>query len=212
MAPQPEAGTKDRLLEAARVEFAYKGQRDTTVRDICARAGANVAAVNYYFGSKEKLYAAVLAKYLEKCHDLYPTTMGIEEDASAPQRLKAYIRSLLYRLMGDGDPVGEKLGQLLTAEIIEPSEQFHEIARHYIMPVLNELNGIIRRLMPKASERTVRLCASAITGHCLLFDNAKQLIRRMQPDMALETLGVELVADFVYDFAQAGIARMADPA
>ena len=211
MAVQPEAGTKDRLLQAARVEFASKGLRDTTVRDICARAGANVAAVNYYFGSKEKLFNAVLADYLDRCHSLYPTTMGIGQDATPSQRLQAYIRSLLYRLMGDGDPVGEKLGQLLTAEIIEPSEYFHEVAKRYIMPVHNELNGIIRRLLPKASERTVRLCAAAVTGHCMLFDNAKQLIRRMQPDMALETLGVELVADFVYDFAQAGIARMAEP-
>ncbi|OIN99282.1 MAG: hypothetical protein AUJ49_11405 [Desulfovibrionaceae bacterium CG1_02_65_16] len=212
MASQPEAGTKERLLEAARMVFAERGLRDATVRDICARAGANVAAVNYYFGSKEKLYTAVLADYLEKCHNRYPTNMGIDPDATPPQRLKAYIRSLLYRLMGDGDPVGEKLGQLLTAEIIEPSEYFHEVARRYIMPVHVELTGIIRRLLPQASDRTVRLCAAAVTGHCMLFDNAKQLIRRMQPDIALETLGVELVANFVYDFAQAGIARMAEPA
>ena len=52
--------TRQRLLEAAGEIFAEQGFRQTTVRDICARAGANVAAVNYHFGDKEKLYSEVL--------------------------------------------------------------------------------------------------------------------------------------------------------
>ncbi len=208
MALQPEAGTKDRLLQAAREEFADNGLRDAKVRDICARAGANVAAVNYYFGSKEKLYMAVLEDYLERGHQQYPADLGIGPDATPQQRLKAYIRSVLYRMMGDGDPLGEKLGRLLTVEIMEPSEPFIELAQRYIMPVHLELNGIVRLMMPHATDRMVRLCSAAVIGNCLLFDNAKQLIRRMQPDIALETLGVELVAEFVYEFAMAGISRM----
>jgi len=48
--------TKTRLLEAAGEEFADKGFGGATVRAICARAGANVAAINYHFGDKERLY------------------------------------------------------------------------------------------------------------------------------------------------------------
>jgi len=52
-------GTRERLMEAAMVEFAQRGYAGATVADICARAEANVAAVNYHYGSKEKLYQEV---------------------------------------------------------------------------------------------------------------------------------------------------------
>jgi len=212
MEVHPEAGTKARLLAAAREVFALRGAKDATVRDICALAGANVAAINYHFGGKDKLFIAVLMDFLEKGQEKYPVSMGLGPEAPVYDRLKAYIQSLLYRLMGDGDPLNEKLGLLLTAEFIEPSEHFAVVAKNYITPQHQVLLGIMRELLPNAEERTVHLCASGVVGHCLLFDNAKQLIRSLCPEMALEALGVELVADFVFRYAQAGIARMAEPA
>lgn len=52
--------TRERILDAARDLFAERGFRGTTVRDITTAAGANIAAVGYYFESKDGLYAAVL--------------------------------------------------------------------------------------------------------------------------------------------------------
>jgi hypothetical protein len=115
---------------------------------------------------------------------------------------------LLYKLMGDGDTSYEKLGLLLTGEIIEPSEHFGAIADRFIRPQHEVLLGIVQELLPGVEERTVNLCASGVLGHCLLFDNFKQLIRRLCPEMALENLGVELVAHFVFEYALAGIERM----
>jgi AcrR family transcriptional regulator len=48
--------TKNRLLEAAGQVFSEKGYELATVREICDRAEANVASVNYYFGDKQRLY------------------------------------------------------------------------------------------------------------------------------------------------------------
>ena len=52
--------TRDRLLHAAAEVFATAGFREATIRDICAKAGANIAAINYHFGDKSGLYTAVL--------------------------------------------------------------------------------------------------------------------------------------------------------
>ena len=47
---------RERILSAAGQEFALNGFEAATVRDICLAAGVNVAAVNYYFGDKRRLY------------------------------------------------------------------------------------------------------------------------------------------------------------
>jgi len=48
--------TRERLLDAAEKLFCQKGFEGTSIRDITAEAGCNIAAVNYHFGGKEKLY------------------------------------------------------------------------------------------------------------------------------------------------------------
>lgn len=58
--PRDRVVARYRLLDTAERLFAQKGVAETSVRTITAEAGMNVAAVNYYFSSKEQLFAAVM--------------------------------------------------------------------------------------------------------------------------------------------------------
>jgi AcrR family transcriptional regulator len=58
-------GTRQRLLRAARCRFARDGYSSTTVREIAADAGVNVALINRYFSSKEGLFTACLQRVVE---------------------------------------------------------------------------------------------------------------------------------------------------
>ncbi len=60
----PNSGPKLRLVEAAERLFAENGFEAVSVRDITKEAGANVAAVNYHFGSRDGLVVAVMSRYL----------------------------------------------------------------------------------------------------------------------------------------------------
>ena len=73
--------TKDRLLEAACTIFADKGFRDATVAEICEAANANIAAVNYYFGDKEKLYDEVWHCAFSHATEAYPVDGGLPKDS-----------------------------------------------------------------------------------------------------------------------------------
>ena len=54
--------TRDRLLDAAEHLFAQKGFDEVSIRELAAAAGVNVAAVNYHFQGKEKLYQEVIVR------------------------------------------------------------------------------------------------------------------------------------------------------
>jgi len=61
----PKADTKDTILDAAEDLFAEQGFGATSLRQLTARAGVNLAAVNYHFGSKEELAKEVLRRRIE---------------------------------------------------------------------------------------------------------------------------------------------------
>ena len=59
-----DKGVQDRLLDAAEQLFCEHGFEGTSVRDIAAAAGCNIASINYYFGGKDKLYVEVWRRHL----------------------------------------------------------------------------------------------------------------------------------------------------
>jgi AcrR family transcriptional regulator len=203
-----DSNTKERLLTAATRVFADRGFKETTIRDICTRAGANLAAVNYHFGGKDKLYSAVLGNFISSAFSRFPLDVGVGADSPPEDRLKAYIRGFLYRLLGDGDPLYEKLGKLLMAEILEPSEYFDTMSERYIGPTYETLKHIVAELLPGADEEIVHRCAGSIVGQCLLFDHAKGIIQRMCPELNLESNSLDRAADFIAEFSLGGIARL----
>lgn len=69
VAGDSKVATKQRLIEAAEALFADEGFDRVSVRDITQKAGANVAAVNYHFGSREGLVAVVMARYINPVNE-----------------------------------------------------------------------------------------------------------------------------------------------
>ena len=87
----PDLKTRQRVLEAAVEGFAEHGFRKATVRNICKRANANVAAINYHFRDKEGLYTSVL-QYAHQCAcEKYPPQVGLCGDARIEQLLEAFV-------------------------------------------------------------------------------------------------------------------------
>ena len=53
---------KDQIIDKAIKLFGEKGFDNTTIRELCQEAGINIAMINYYFGSKEKLFEAMVER------------------------------------------------------------------------------------------------------------------------------------------------------
>lgn len=61
MAAKPS--TRDRILDVAERLFSSRGYKNVSVRELTAAAGANLASVRYYFGSKDQLLYAIYERY-----------------------------------------------------------------------------------------------------------------------------------------------------
>ena len=90
--PEAPAQTRERLLDAAEKLFAARGFRATSVRDITAEARCNLAAVNYHFGGKVRLYRAMFHRRMRALRE--QRIRGIES-ALAEHRDPSGLRPLL---------------------------------------------------------------------------------------------------------------------
>jgi AcrR family transcriptional regulator len=196
------------LLEAAGEVFAEKGFAKATVRAICDRAGANVAAINYYFGNKQGLYREAIKHWSEISRQKYPPDFGLGAKPTAEQRLEAFIRSFLFRILDKSRPGWH--GKLMTREMVEPTEALDELVESAYRPMNQLLRHIVRELGGgRLSQPEVRLCARSIMGQCLYYRHARSIIARLDPAEKFEPADVERLATHVTRFSLAAIKAMA---
>ncbi|MEF2231794.1 MAG: CerR family C-terminal domain-containing protein, partial [Pseudodesulfovibrio sp.] len=157
---KPDVNTKEALLAAAIRVFADKGFDAATVRDICGLAQANVAAVNYHYGGKDALYAAVLEEVFPK--EDRPEDWG---DPSLPpeKRLRTFLRRLAGEIYERGNDLIAQRWAIFLREMAKPSRNLDFLIRRQIQPRVNELRAIVADVLgPAAPETTLALCSTNI--------------------------------------------------
>jgi AcrR family transcriptional regulator len=200
--------TRRHLLEAAAEVFSEAGFRAATVREICLRAGANIAAVNYHFGDKEGLYRAVLKETFQAAIQKYPPDFGLPPKATPEQRLRAFIHSFLLRIFSEGPSA--RHGKLMAREMIEPSGALDSVVKENIRPMSVVLLAIMEDLLGrKADERTKRLCAMSVVSQVLFYHHCRPAVTRMFPELKFDAATIEYVAEHITAFSLAGIKQIA---
>jgi AcrR family transcriptional regulator len=154
--------TRARLLDAASTLFAgaaFAPRRSARSRP---RAGVNVAAGNYHYGSKKALYLEVLrAQFAQIRREL---DARARRPAAELARLSRALRDLLrarLTVMLDlllGPPPGVH-GTLMHREMCDPSEALPVIVDEFVAPMMREMRDIAAHLAPgrRAHARALRL-------------------------------------------------------
>jgi len=166
--------TRGRIVHAAGGVFAERGFRGATIREICRKAGANLASVNYYFGDKEHLYVEVFKA-------AHPG--GVEpslakewrEEAPPQQKLRTFIHELLKRLFRADAPAWRM--RLLQREILDPTPFCAEMMQQYFRTKFTQLMSALDEVLPPDMPPYRRhQLGFSIIGQCVYFRAASPVI------------------------------------
>src|SRR6266700_4047558 len=163
--------TQQRVLEAAEQVFAEKGFKAASIREISKKARANVAAINYYFGDKERLYIEAVKYAHRACTEGEPFPEWAP-GTPAVQKLRDFIRVMAARMLS---PLSLASTQLMMREMARPTAACVEVVNEYIQPMAYILGGILKELLPAASEQKIYLVAFSIVGQCLFYRNDRAI-------------------------------------
>jgi AcrR family transcriptional regulator len=199
--------TRERLLAGASEVFVAKGYRDATVAEICAKAGANISAVNYYFGSKEALYREAWSHAFAEAIKAHPPDGGVSADAPAEERLRGRIKAALARI-GDENCKDFAISQM---ELTNPTGLLEDVMRSELNPMREKTLALVRELLgPHASDVQVHFCEVSIVSMCI---NPMLMKRIRHGDGNSRKVpspidDLEAFADHVVKFSLAGMAAI----
>ncbi len=187
--------------------FAEHGFHNSRVRDICARARANVAAVNYHFHDKMSLYEEVLRHAFMDMTRGAPARLELA-DTSAALRLRVFVMDMVSQLLSEGRTA--MYAKLVAREMVDATAAVTCVIEDGIRPQMQFLFATVRELLgTEADDQLVRRCASSIIGQCLFYHNARPAVLQLPLEEKLDPDAVEPIASHIAAFSLAAIERLA---
>jgi AcrR family transcriptional regulator len=174
------AETRTRLLDTAECLFAERGFAGTSVRDITADAGCNLAAVNYHFGGKQNLYREVFRRRLAALREQRLASIRTTHEGmgSLEAVLAAFAGAFFEPLLQRGR--SRSVLDLLQREMLDPQLPPDLYRSEFVEPINGALVSAMMRAMPDLDIRSARICAISVIGQ--LVQLAQRIRRaRLQP-------------------------------
>ena len=156
--------TRQKILNTAGAQFADKGYKGTTIREICRKAGVNVASVNYYFGDKETLYREVVAA-------ANPAEVAQEPEFPAEMPPEERLRALIFGFLTHvrSLPSDSWHLRLIMRELTNPTPGCRDAIRAVFQKRFEEVRSVFRELLPAAPEYFISRMAFGIFGQCIVY-------------------------------------------
>jgi AcrR family transcriptional regulator len=203
-----DAKTRARLIDAAGRVFAEQGYDRALGKDIAVLANTNPAAINYHFGGKDRLYAAVL-------RDAHNRTVTVEQvravraaGTSPAETLRALI-GLAVRSMASDDGTGWPF-RVIIRELAAPSAALEELFSAEMVPKLSEILQVIAAVAGLPREHpAVRRCMMSLAAQVTFPFHNRFIFGKLLPEMAADPKAIEALAEHVYEFSLAGIRAIA---
>jgi AcrR family transcriptional regulator len=191
--------SRERMLLAAMRLFAAQGFSKTSTREIAQAAGANVAAISYYFGDKAGLYQACFGAMCTPSPE--NIAMFDQPHFTLRQSLEGYYRQLMAPLMAGDD--GQLLLRLFYREMLEPTGLWEQEIQNNIKPEHLAMVGVLsRHLGLERPTDDVHRLAYAIVGLALQIMIGRDVITAITPRMLESTDAIAQWLDYLVGYAE----------
>jgi len=207
---KPPHETRTRILDAAEELFMQHGFEGTSMRLLTAKAGANLAAVNYHFGSKDALIEAVFRRRLDPMNAERIAELERLEKASAggaptPERIiRAFLRASLA-MIGDARGGGRNFIRLLGRAYTEPSKPIRSLIGQLYAPAMERYKAAFERALPELPREELNWRMHFMFGtlaYTLAATDTVQLIAGCKPE---DRYDAKLLEERLAAFLEAGL-------
>jgi AcrR family transcriptional regulator len=174
--------TKEKILDAAEELFSDNGFAATSIRAITTRAGVNLAALNYHFGSKDALIDAVFERRIGALN-LERICLLDEVESKGAMSLEEVLRAFLsppIRLAGDPARGGKVFMRLMGRAHTEPGDFFKEVIAKQFEEIFLRFGAAFRRVLPGLSPAELFWRMHFIVGAMAFTMSHKLTLRYME--------------------------------
>ena len=202
-----EGQVRSRLLDAAERLFCEKGFDGTSIRDLTAEAECNLAAVNYHFGGKEKLYMEVFRRRMLAMRDyrisvINEVMSGGQGQVRLEDLLGAFVKAFIQPFVEENG--GVRFTKLMAREMFEPHLPRSVILEEMVFPVLTVLEEALAKVCPGLDGDKAVLCIHSLIGQLLHVIRTREVFAGVEGQrLAIGDLGQ--VIGHIVKFSAAGI-------
>lgn len=150
--------TRERILHHAEALFASGGFSAVSVRQITGAAGVDLALIKYYFGSKEGLFNAVLARRVDLMNARRLEALaGINIVPNDPETISRTLQVFITPMIGDSEEEVRELRnyRMLIALVTNSKTWQDEVFKQHYDPVAFQFIDALRRALPGAKREEV---------------------------------------------------------
>ena len=203
---------QDRLLDAAEQLFSEHGFEGASVRDIAAAAGCNIAAVNYYFGGKDKLYTEVWRRQLLQMRDarLQAIEQVMSESGGKPA-LEDLLRSFANAFIGPfrDESRSRRFMNLMAREMIDQRVPVNLFVDEVVKPTMGAVRGALLRACPGLEEPRIPLLIVFLAGQLMYVVHVKTMFDKTEL-AEMPAFDLNEAVDHIVKFSAAGIRAYAN--
>ncbi len=206
---QDRADAKARvLLEAAGAVFAEKGFAGATGKEICARAEVNAAAVNYYFGGIDGLYAAVLQDAHDRLLSYQAVSDAVAGQSDPESKLRALIGLIVRTLTGPAS--SSWMMRVLGREFLSPSPAMEALRRRELPRKAKIIQSIVSGVMglPEDHPAVARGCITVMAPCIMLLVADRRALKLAFPQLGLGAEDADAIVQHMVRHAIAGLTAV----